>query len=515
MKKSLPILIFAIFSSLFSVAQPAALNCGNGRYVNNVFTNITKDTGIIYGANTITKYTPPVATFPVTLKLDFYQPQNDPATKRPLVILAFGGAFVTGQRSDLDGLCTALAKKGYTVATIDYRLIYPDIFNILTVYGTASLINDEVIKACSDMKAAIRFFKKNAATGNTYKIDTTKIFVGGYSAGAITALQTAYADDIFESAVLTPTYLANGGFEGNTDLPAPNNTLPTYNANGIAGVLNISGGVGDTSLVDANNPRIFSVQGDADEVVPYNSGYVAFNGTPTAVFLYGTNLIKTRANNVGLSNQLLTISGGNHASPTIEPNFTNLVNGAATFFQTIVCAPTLPITLATFTAENSNCSASLKWQTASESKSSRYEVEVSADGSKYIKVGMVPSKNAANGASYNFNYKGFDGTSFFRLKMVDADGNFTYSPVQKLSLPCNLTTVQVYPNPAREQTLITGLKAGMQVQLINAQGQKLWSQKVSNSALPVSLSAFSSGLYMVQVIDGNGKMVSNIKLMKE
>ena len=515
MIKKLPILIVLSFFSLVALAQPTALNCGNGRYVNNVFANVTKDTAIIYGANTITKYSPPTATIPVTLKLDFYQPQGDPATKRPLVIVAFGGAFVSGQRSDLDGLCTALAKKGYVAATIDYRLIYPDFFNLLTVYGTSSLINDEVIKACSDMKAAIRFFKKNAATTNTYKIDTTKIFIGGYSAGAITALQTAYMDDIYESPTLTTTYLANGGFEGNTDLPSPNNTLPMYNANGIAGVLNMSGGVGDTSLVDATNPPIYSAQGDADEVVPYNSGFVAFNGTQTSVFLYGSNLIKTRATNVNLNNQLLTIVGGNHASPTIDPNFTNIVNGAATFFQPIVCSAALPISLSSFTVENSNCSASLKWQTASESKSSRYEVEVSADGGKYMKIGSVQSKNAANGASYNYTYKGFEGTAYFRLKMVDADGSYIYSPVQKLSLPCNLNTIQVYPNPAKEQTLITGLKAGMQVQLVNAQGQKLMLQRVANSAMQVSLSNLTSGLYLVQVVDANGKMINNIKLMKE
>ena len=45
------------------------------------------------------------------------------------------------------------------------------------------------------MKASVRFFTKDAATTNTYKINPNKIFIGGYSAGAITALHYGYVNN--------------------------------------------------------------------------------------------------------------------------------------------------------------------------------------------------------------------------------------------------------------------------------------------------------------------------------
>ena len=48
----------------------------------------------------------------------------------------------------------------------------------------------------SDAKAAIRYFRKDAATnGNIFGIDPNQIYIGGYSAGAILAVNLAYIND--------------------------------------------------------------------------------------------------------------------------------------------------------------------------------------------------------------------------------------------------------------------------------------------------------------------------------
>src|SRR5688500_1732907 len=127
MMKTLLCFSFALIA-FFSNAQNNDLACGGGRYVNDIFTNVVKTTNIVFGYNTTTDYSNGT-TFNNTLRMDFFEPAGDPATKRPLIILAFGGAFVSGQRSDLDSLCIALSRKGYATATIDYRLINPNFSN--------------------------------------------------------------------------------------------------------------------------------------------------------------------------------------------------------------------------------------------------------------------------------------------------------------------------------------------------------------------------------------------------
>ena len=90
-------------------------------------------------------------TSPITLYLDFYEPQGDTLSARPLVITVFGGAFVAGGRDYVDMVeyCTRLAQHGYAAASIDYRLL--SIWNL----DATSLVRDAYM-AAQDVSSAIR-----------------------------------------------------------------------------------------------------------------------------------------------------------------------------------------------------------------------------------------------------------------------------------------------------------------------------------------------------------------------
>ncbi len=507
-------IVIAVCLSQFSYSQSSTISCGSGRYYDDVFVNYTKTTGITYGFNSITDYSTS-AIVNQELKFDFYEPTGDLAVKRPLIILMFGGGFIGGQRSNLNGICLALARKGYTTATIDYRLISNNSANFSLVYSSKNLLADEMIKASSDLKAAIRFFKHNAATSNTFKIDTSKIIVGGISAGSIAAFNAAYIDDIYECSEFTSVYNDNGGFEGNTDLPSPNNLLPAYNSKGIAGFFNLAGAIIDTALIDSNDPPIYSSQGAADEVVPYNYGIIQLPGLSTATKFYGSNLIAARTKNIGLKNEVLPISGGDHASPLIDPYIRQNINNGSSFFESIICngLVPLPVTLTSFLVKSENCNAVLHWKTVAELQSSYYEIEVSADGVRFSKIATVTSENSADGKDYSYAINGFSQPALFRLKMIDKDGRFSYSGVQQFSSAC-APSVNIYPNPAKDFATVSGLQAGMRVQLVNASGKLIFAQKSAGATLQIPLSTFSNGLLMVQVIDKNGKLIKSGKLLK-
>ncbi len=99
-------------------------------------------------------------------------------------------------------LCENYVQKGYVAATIDYRL-FPN--EQLGNPDSLELI-DANIKAVGDMKAAIRYFRQSVDEGNPYRIDPGFIVVGGYSAGAFTALHLSYLN---EDDDIPPIYKAS------------------------------------------------------------------------------------------------------------------------------------------------------------------------------------------------------------------------------------------------------------------------------------------------------------------
>lgn len=122
-----------------------------------------------------------------TLLLDFYDSKSDIEKMRPLVILVHGGGFVAGQRNggDEKGLSTILAKRGYAVASINYRL---------TLKGKSfgcdcqtDIKMNTYVQAVEDVIKSIYYL---TTYDTTFKVDPNKIILIGSSAGAETILNT-------------------------------------------------------------------------------------------------------------------------------------------------------------------------------------------------------------------------------------------------------------------------------------------------------------------------------------
>ena len=120
---------------------------------------------------------------------------------------------------------------------------------------------EEVLKATNDMKACVRFFKKDFANGNNYGIDTNAVFVGGISSGGITAIHAAYIDEISDlpTSPIDVQAIANslGGLDGDAGNFG-------YSSN-VHGIINFAG-YKQLSWIDAQDEPIFSAQGDDDVI---------------------------------------------------------------------------------------------------------------------------------------------------------------------------------------------------------------------------------------------------------
>ncbi|MEI8279906.1 MAG: T9SS type A sorting domain-containing protein [Bacteroidota bacterium] len=244
-----------LFCTALMVGQNANAQCTGGRYLTEVFPNVTKTT-VTYSSV-------------YNLQMDIFQPTGDTYTQRPLIILAHGGSFVSGDRTNdvtVTQLCNNFAKRGYVTVSIDYRL-----GSAIQLVLDSSYAIDEVIKAISDGKAAIRYFMQDAATTNTYKIDTNNIFIGGNSAGAVLYMHVGYIDSMGECPGYIQTAMNNnGGFEGNSG-----NAGYTTKSKAI---INLAGALNETSFVGPGNKPSANAQGTLDSTVPYYC-YYPLNGS--------------------------------------------------------------------------------------------------------------------------------------------------------------------------------------------------------------------------------------------
>lgn len=123
----------------------------------------------------------------------------------------------------------------------------------------------------------------------------------------------------------------------------------------------------------------------------------------------------------------------------------------------------MPVTLAAFStkprtdAENKQ-TVLLEWQTTEEKDFSHFEIEVAADRESLLrnlfsKIGEVTGAGGRSRYAFMDNAPLVNGTSYYRLKMVDLDGSFEYSTVRAVSFDGEKSW-KVFPNPAEKKIFV-------------------------------------------------------------
>jgi poly(3-hydroxybutyrate) depolymerase len=301
------------------------------RFDQEVFQSVTKRTDVTFGSNF------DYQNINTVLQMDIYEPAGDTMAHRPLIIFAHGGSFVAGDKSNTDqvNLCTHFAKRGYVTATIDYRL---GMFPINQATAT-----DAVYRGVQDMKAAIRFFRKDAATVDSFKIDPAIIFIGGTSAGAFAAMHTAYFDTYAELPASIDTALL-GDLDGNSGNPG-------YPVN-VNAVINLCGALGEASWIIPNDPPLVSMHGTADATVPYGSAMLYLLGIFPIMVVDGSYAIHNYLQTTGHPAEMYTWSGAGHVpydggTPAQQAYLDTTLRFVSNFlYKQLGCTPSDPQPLA-------------------------------------------------------------------------------------------------------------------------------------------------------------------------
>jgi acetyl esterase/lipase len=200
-----------------------------GRYREDVFSAVNVSSGLAYGSAVDN------SGHMQTLLLDLYEPAGDTVSRRAAIVWIQGGGFVSGSRTtaQMAELATRFAKKGYLAVSIDYRLATPAQFNL----DPWPAMRD----AMFDAKAAVRWLRANS---DRYRIDAARVAVGGGSAGAFTALHTAYLEEEGDSG--------NPGFSSQ-----------------VGAVVDFWGGMQDVSEMEGGEAPLIIIHGTLDATVPF------------------------------------------------------------------------------------------------------------------------------------------------------------------------------------------------------------------------------------------------------
>ena len=253
-------LLLAVIFVAALATQTAAVAQGQ-RYRDEVFASVDVTADIAYG-RAVDEH-----GGMETLRLDLYEPAGDTEAARPAFVWIHGGGFSSGDKASLleAMLADRFARRGYVVASINYRLREGEYYG----FGIGDPRLPQVIAdAQHDAQAAVRWLRANAVA---YRIDAGRIAVGGFSAGAITALYVNYNS-------------ADPGESGNAGYPS-----------NASACVDMAGGM-DVALMDAGEPPVLVLHGTEDTTVPYQ----------------GALDIVARAQEMGVTAEFRPVEGAGH-----------------------------------------------------------------------------------------------------------------------------------------------------------------------------------------------------------
>ena len=307
------ILQFGLLLGFCLIAFPST---AQERYLDEIFTDVTVEPDVKYGENYSVITGSPVLE---DLLMDIYMPEGDPVEKRPLIILAHAGSYLpkglntlpfgTRKDSSLVEMCTQFAKRGWVAVSMSYRLGWNPLAT--TQEEKANTIMNAVYRSAQDARTCVRFFQSDAANDNVYKIDTTKITMGGSNSGGYTALAAGYLDKVEEINLFKfqdsegnsfINQAITGGFYGEGGMAGVNNHSNPGHSSEIQLVLNFGGAMGDTSWMELGDIPVVAFHGVADATTPFKTSIVIVLATGDPIVeVSGSHDFTRYANALGLN----------------------------------------------------------------------------------------------------------------------------------------------------------------------------------------------------------------------
>lgn len=195
-------------------------------------------------------------------------------------------------------------------------------------------------------------------------------------------------------------------------------------------------------------------------------------------------------------------------------NYVSSVLAGGTVMQrlTAMAGSALPVRMIAFTAKKYETHhALLQWATAEEENVDRFEIEHSADGYLFAKIGEVPARNRSDEQQYRFIDRARrTGLHYYRLASRDLDGSVSLTEIRSVLFDEG-TAFSVYPNPTAQQVTVSGMAEGATLRIVSMTGKTVFTgSAVDSDKMTVDVRNLPAGVYVVHVGDGKkGRLVIN------
>jgi len=269
------------------------------------------------------------------------------------------------------------------------------------------------------------------------------------------------------------------------------------------GVLIVTSNFTADNKIVVGNGGVIAIGGDM--IFPTNN-QDQYNGGNGELFVLGNVIGNNDASN--------SAQGANSLSQTYPRIYDILENGITT----------LPIVLVSFTASNTSEGIEINWVSAQEINNDFYSIERSQYGKQFVQIATVKGAGNSNEElAYTYiDQNPLEGTSFYRLKQTDYDGQYEYFKIistfvdPTLMEKEDLHMVSVYPNPFQRDiniTVYSPYRDYINIQIMSLEGliiesHEMFVEKGVQSVILQTINELSPGVYVLQVRNGMNQIDS-------
>ena len=180
-----------------------------------------------------------------------------------------------------------------------------------------------------------------------------------------------------------------------------------------------------------------------------------------------------------------------------------------------------PLELQDFNVATTGNNANLNWQTQKEENADKFDIERRLSGKEFEIVGSVKAygnRTSISQYTYNDNFL-TEGLYEYRLKMIDIDGQFSYSKIATANVKFEGNDILLSPNPVHEKATLSIQNTqaeAISIQVIDLNGKVVYTKRIEtilgNQDINLPLQHLHNGLYALKI---QGEFIQKTMLLNK